>query len=263
MSIILIGTTSMFLLVTFIITFMALYQKKVYRTKLENIKIKSEANKLATLASFQGQENERQRIAKDIHDDINGSLTVLNMKIDFLTLKVKNDKFLMKELGKMSEITNQSILSVRNISQNLMPYTLTKFGLGPSIEQLAKSISSPPNFITSITILGQPFELDNDTCLMLFRAIQEIFNNTIKHSKASNLEVILDWTDERKLHITIDDNGTGFDYKRTMSDIRTGIGLKNIESRLNLIDATCIIVSNNNGTKYIIELSSNKKVRTL
>lgn len=247
------GTVGMLVLVAFIALFIIAFQRKSFKVQLDIEHLKTQAHKDATLASFQGQENERQRIAKDIHDDINGSLTVLNMKINYLALKVKDNDYLKNEMEEMRDILENSIQSVRNISKNLMPYSLSKFGLSYTIEHLVKEISSPPAFIASCDVTGEPIPLENDSCLMLFRSMQEIFNNSIKHSKASQLKVNFDWSDEI-LHISIADNGIGFDYKLTISDIHTGLGLKNIESRLNLIGASHKIVSNGDGTKYTIDL---------
>ncbi len=248
------GTAVVLILVLFIIFFIVIYQKKSFKTLLDLEHLKAKAQKEAILASFQGQENERQRIAKDIHDDINGSLTALNLKIDYLGLKIKGNDNLKCVIEEMSDILAHSIESVRSISQNLMPYSLSKFGLSATIENLVKEISCPPHFIASYKLSGEPIPLDNDTCLMLYRSMQEIFNNSIKHSQASQLHVELAWPEDM-LRISIADNGVGFDYKFVMSEIHSGLGLKNIESRLSLIGASHEIRSNSDGTKYTVDLN--------
>lgn len=252
------GTVGMLILVAFIIFFIVSYQKKSFKTQLKMEHMKTLAEREATLASFQGQESERQRISKELHDDISAMLTATKMKVNFLGIKVKKDESLSREIQDIKTILTQSIDSTRALSQNLMPYSLTKFGLSQSVEQLINKISSPPEFIASFKLIGEPVELESETRLMLFRSIQEIINNCIKHSHASSLQVNFNWSDE-KLKIHINDNGVGFDYEKKMDDINTGLGIKNIESRLHIIDASHEIVSNSKGTNYNIVLKLNEK----
>lgn len=247
------GTVGMLILVAFIIFFIVSYQKKSFKTQLEIEHMNMLAARNATLASFQGQESERQRIAKELHDDVSAMLTATKMKVNFLGIKVKEDDSLLGEVQDIKTMLTQSIESTRALSQNLMPYALTQFGLSQTVEQLINKISSPPEFTASFTQQNDPLELESETRLMLFRSIQEIINNSIKHSKASCMEVNFNWTVE-KLKIIINDNGAGFDYDKKMDSINTGLGIRNIESRLNIIDASHGIVSNNSGTTYTIEL---------
>lgn len=255
------GTVGMLILVAFIIFFIVSFQKKSFQAKLKLEHMKTLAERDATLASFQGQESERQRIAKDLHDDISAMLTATKMKVNFLGIKVKKDESFSLEVQDIKTILTQSIESVRNLSQNLMPYSLTQFGLSQTVEQLVNKISSPPDFTALFTLRGEPGQLEGETRLMLFRSIQEIINNSLKHSQASKLEVNFDWSEDQ-LKIILNDNGTGFDYENKMANIHAGLGIKNIEGRLNIIDASHDIVSDKTGTCYTIALPLNSKNKT-
>ena len=252
------GTFGMLILVFFIIFFIVSYQKKSFKAQLEMEHLKTQSEKNATLASFRGQENERQRIAKDLHDDISASLTATKMKVNFLSKKINDNEIVQNELKEIKNILTQSIDGVRSISQNLMPYALMNFGLEQAVEQLVHKISSPPDFGANFQLLGNPIQIDDENRLMIYRSIQEILINSLKHSKATLVEVQFNWTPVL-LSITIQDNGIGFDYQKAMKDINTGLGLKNIESRLNLAGASYRVVSNNTGTQNFITLAIDVK----
>ena len=132
------------------------------------------------------------------------------------------------------------------------------FGLEQAVEQLVHKISSPLDFGANFQLSGNPIQIDDENRLMIYRSIQEILINSLKHSKATLVEVQFNWTPVL-LSITIKDNGIGFDYQKAMKDINTGLGLKNIESRLNLAGASYRVVSNNTGTQNFITLAIDVK----
>ena len=103
---------------------------------------------------------------------------------------------------------------------------------------------------------GKLIKLNDEVMLMLFRSIQEIINNSIKHSEASRLTVEFTWEKEL-LRILVKDNGCGFNYKETLSD--AGLGLRNLESRFRIIDVSHQVKSDTNGTIYNIVLPLNEK----
>ncbi len=245
------GTFGMIVLVIFVVFMVVSSQKKSLKSQLDLERLHSESERKATLASFRGQESERQRIAKDLHDDICSSLTTIKLGLSFLTEKLDKNKKLQDELLEIRDNLAESIENVRGISHNLMPYALANLGLTKSVEQLVIGLSNPPNFTSSFQASGTDSELKEEVRLMIFRSIKEIINNSLKHSKAANLWVKFVWGQEH-LMILIEDNGCGFDYVKTLEDMNSGIGLRNLESRIRIIGASSDVKSDRGGTRYKI-----------
>jgi signal transduction histidine kinase len=103
---------------------------------------------------------------------------------------------------------------------------------------------------------GEPVEIAEEAKLMLFRSIQEIISNCIKHSQATKLTVTFNWQ-VKELEIYTNDNGCGFDYEYTRNDLNKGLGLRNLESRFSIINAKHEVKSGNYGTTYMIKLPLN------
>jgi signal transduction histidine kinase len=250
------GTFGSLVMAFSIIYFVVSYQKKRFNTQIEIEHLKTQSEKEATLASFRGQENERQRIAEDLHDDIGASLTAIKMGMNFLVDKLDDHKALKKELIDIRDTLAISIENVRGISHNLMPYALSNLDLCSSVKQLVNSLTNPPKYDASFHMSGELIKLNDEVRLMLFRSIQEIINNSIKHSEASQLTVDFTWEKEL-LGILVKDNGCGFNYKEALSDANAGLGLRNLESRFRIIDVTHQVKSDTNGTTYNIVLPLN------
>jgi signal transduction histidine kinase len=256
-SFVLAGTIGMIVLVLFIVFFIISYQKKSLQAQLKLEKVQLESEKRATLSSFRGQENERQRIAKDLHDDVSTSLTAIKLGLSYLTEKLDDHNKLQDELLNIRDDLANSIENVRNISHNLMPYALANLGLSKSVEQLVNHLNNPPTYIATFHSSGKLVKLDEEVRLMLFRSIKEVINNSLKHSRASELKVGFSW-EKGFVRIMIKDNGCGFDYNKTMEDMNTGIGLRNLESRIRIVGATSSVKSDNLGTIYNILLPLNE-----
>jgi len=249
------GTFGTLILAFSIIYFVVSYQKKRFIAQIEIEQLKTQSEKEAILASFRGQENERQRIAADLHDDIGASLTAIKIGMNLLVDKLNEHKAVQEELIDIRDTLAISIENVRSISHNLMPYALSNLGLSSSVKQLVNSLTNPPKYQATFHMSGELIKLNDEVRLMLFRSIQEIINNCIKHSKASRLTVEFIWKKEL-LRILVKDNGCGFNYKETLSD--AGLGLKNLESRFRIIDVTHQLKSDKNGTAYNIVLPLNE-----
>ena len=256
------GTAGTLVMAAFIIYFVISYQKKSFDAQLRFEQLKTRAEKEATLASFRGQENERQRIAKDRHDDIGASLTAIKMSMRFLGDKFKKNKALHEELMEIRDTLTLSIDGIRAISHNLMPYALTNLGISRSVEQLVNRVANPPHYKTTFHTSGASVRLNEEVRLMLFRSIQEIIHNSIKHSRAALLKVNFTW-EKDQLSIRIEDNGCGFNYEKTLNNVNSGIGLKNLESRFRIIGVTHHVKSDENGTGYHIILPLNSNTKSL
>lgn len=201
--------------------------------KQELLYIEKERNYEATQAILQGEEQERQRIAQDLHDSIGGMLANIRMSISSLYSNTTD----------LTDKIDKTILEMRRISRNLMPETLKNLGLDIALNELCETMSYKHLYIQfeSFNLSDKiPFKIQ----LILYRITQEALSNVIKYAQAKNVIVQIS-QNENTLILTIEDDGIGFDK----SEITYGLGLKNIENRIRLINGTVDIVSEKgNGT---------------
>jgi signal transduction histidine kinase len=198
---------------------MEMEEKVVQRTKdLEEEKRKS------LQAILIGQESERERISKDLHDSLSIRLIGIKRSIESYE-KDKNAKIL--------EDIDQVIGQVREISHNLNPYSLKNMGLVKAVEDLCYSVRNqhPINVAFSKVNMDEVARLNPLDETELFRVVQEVFTNIIKHSEASEVYVEI-IGDENQVMLTVEDNGKGFDIQKLDNG---GIGINNIYARVALL----------------------------
>ncbi|MBK1895554.1 ATP-binding protein [Chryseobacterium paridis] len=224
-------------------------QKEInLQQKITDIKQKEELT--LTKAILEGEERERERIAKDLHDGLGGMLA--GVKINFSTWSSNN---LVSEehedFYKILEQLDRSVSELRHIARNLMPESLLNFGLETALRDLC-------DFYTrkNLTIDFQPInihkELSLSTQLHIYRIIQELLANAVKHSGANSILLQCSQA-ENTFFITIEDNGRGF-VKDTIKP--TSMGFQNIRNRVNYLLGKMEINSDNEGTNINIELNT-------
>ncbi|MEZ4778683.1 MAG: histidine kinase [Flavobacteriaceae bacterium] len=227
------------------------------RRKLQNLKIsqlEKDQQIFAIEAMLQGQEDERSRIAKDLHDGLGGLLT--GAKLSFATIK---DQLILSEtqenqFGKSLDLLDTAIADLRKVAHNLMPEALTKYGLYDALRDYCNNVQTATDIQINYQLLGSKRKLDNTTEVFIYRIIQELVTNVVKHAKAS--EIILQLAIEtHKIVITIEDNGEGFDPKNLKNT--KGSGLENIKYRLQYLNGSMDIASiPAQGTSINIELNA-------
>ncbi len=225
-------------------------KQKLKNKEIEALNTQKELNKLEAL--IDGEENERKRIAQDLHDGINGDLSVIKYKIT----SIKQDKFIQKEKEEFNmaiDMLDTAIEQVRRISQNLVPPSLQNFNLIEALKQFTYKISTT-NTKTKINFqyYGEYLKLNKEVETAIYRIIQELITNITKHSQAT--EALLQINNhEKNMHITVEDNGIGFSTSKGFK----GLGLKNIESRVAFLNADFLIDTNPNGTTITIDINTN------
>ncbi len=203
------------------------------------------------------QEEERKRISRELHDDTVQSLVVLSRQLDNLAT---NDKSLSEEtrrrLEELREQTNNIMLGVRRLGQDLRPAALDRLGLLPALEWLAADVTKYSGVATAIKILGSERRFPEEIELVLFRITQEALRNVWRHSKASRAEIIVEFN-QNKTGITISDNGQGFNPPAMIGGLaRDGkLGLAGMHERARLIGGTLTVDSQpGKGTSVKVEL---------
>jgi signal transduction histidine kinase len=202
-------------------------------------------------AIFLSEQNERVRIARDIHDSIGQKLSVQKMMLSCVREAIGEQW--KKELDHASHLLDETVSELRNISHNLIPQELN-LGLMKALEETAENINDAGKVNISVTISENSQEADKISVnhqLSIYRIVQEILGNMIRHSQASNISIVVHQPGDI-LHFSISDNGRGFDIRKVnQSD---GIGWKNILARARLISAK-LNISSVPDTGTMVELS--------
>ncbi|SFT63960.1 Histidine kinase-, DNA gyrase B-, and HSP90-like ATPase [Chryseobacterium formosense] len=250
----LLGFASLFLIILMIAIYF--YTKKLskqkeinHHQKLKEIAQQEELK--ITKAILEGEEKERERVGKDLHDGLGGMLA--GVKINFSTWASQNLEQKNKE--NFNEILNQldqSVSELRNISRNLMPESLLKFGLETALKDLCEFYTR-----NDLHIDFQAIDINSKLSLAIqiniFRIVQEILANAVKHSEAKN--ILLQCSQSNDIFmITIEDDGRGFDenyHSKTKS-----MGLHNLRIRVDYLKGKMEINSDNEGTAINIELNT-------
>lgn len=191
-------------------------------------------NKLIAMNSMiEGQEAERLRIAKDLHDSLGGLLS--NVKAHFST--ITNEQPELSQLAiteRTNHLIDEACLEVRRISHNMMPHALSISGLSGALEDLAQNMRNL-NYELTLELRELPENLPSTKQITLFRLIQEALSNIRKHANAKSVFIQL-FQYKQQLHLTIEDDGSGFDYHKAINN--GGLGLQSINSRVEFLDGT-------------------------
>ncbi|KAA2219123.1 sensor histidine kinase [Maribacter flavus] len=207
---------------------------------------------LATIdAMIEGQEKERQRIAHDLHDDLGGLMA--NVKLHFNSLQEKSISNKQELYDKTNELLEEAYQKIRAIAHEKNSGVIAKQGLLRAVNQMADKISQSNRIAVSVQDFGLDNRLENSLELNLFRIIQELTTNIIKHSKATMANIHLTNHGD-VLNILVEDNGIGFDPK-TLKKGKDGMGLKSIDKRISQLEGTFHIESEpGKGSTIIIDI---------
>lgn len=241
------------LVVLLAIIALVMYRKKQVEQKVILNEELSRQKDIRSKAVIEAEEKERIRIAKDLHDGVGQLLSAAKLNLSSLESKLKiNDKEQDIALKNAMSLVDDSVKEVRTVSHNMMPNTLLKLGLASAVKEFITKIQGMPNLKVNLEIVGMDNRLEQEKETVLYRVIQEIVANIIKHAKASELTLQL-VRDEKELSIIIEDNGVGFDTSKINSF--EGIGLKNIISRIEFINGSVHFDSTpGRGTNVIVEV---------
>ncbi len=208
-------------------------RKLKYENKLQESMIQ-EQNK-STKAIIEAEENERQRIATDLHDGVGQTMTAAKMNLESLKDKIKfeNDKDQITFHNAMNLVVD-SVGEVRSISHNMMPNSLLKNGLGKTVRNFLDNLNQQKLKVQLFTD-GLDIPIESNTEIFIYRIIQECVNNILKHANASEINISI-LIDQKELDVTIEDNGIGFNPEQLKD--KTGIGISNILKRIQFLKGT-------------------------
>jgi signal transduction histidine kinase len=210
------------------------------------------SEEVAAKSILEAEENERKRIATDLHDGVGQIMSAAKMNLSAIENDIPfADEDQKQKYQKIILLIDESCIEVRTISHNLMPNALLKYGLYSAVRTFLDNVHSNTikiNFYSE----GLDVKIDTNIEAVLYRVIQESVNNVIKHARASHLDISL-IRDANNISITIEDDGTGFDQTQITNN--EGIGLKNIKSRITYLKGSVEWDSMpGNGTAIIINI---------
>ncbi len=249
------GTSTMVLMILAIIWFVYNYQRKLEQKAREyaNIEQLMQRQELqSAYAVIQGQEAERKRIAGELHDNIGGLLATLKIYSDLNM--VKEDLSDIRRLNvKINELTDQLGQEVRKLSHELDLRTLSGFGITVALRQLCETISGSGK-LQCTALIELPSPIGDQVALNIYRIVQELITNTLKHAGATKARVEVSLIDG-EITIIYEDDGQGFDVATMQSG---GMGLQNIRRRAALINGRLTIDSSERGTTCILEVKNDE-----
>ena len=206
------------------------YSRHRLRQRLEREQERQQLQQQRTTAVLEAEENERRRIGSDLHDGVGQLLSAAKLNLHALgeELHLSTDGQLLL-LQNALDVVDESFREVRSISHNLMPNALIKQGLAAAVRDFISKMTSHGGLRAEVEMFGLDERLPAQVEGVLFRVIQELAQNIVKHAQASLISLQL-VRSAHELTVMVEDNGVGFDPAARRSF--TGIGLNNIETRL-------------------------------
>ena len=233
-SLIAIGIVAMLLLALGIIFFVVLYQRRVIRHQHEIKKIQELKQQELINASIQGEEQERMRIASELHDDVGATLSSVRLFLHSASRHPEDPDIIHQS----KELLDDSIQKIRDLSHQLQPATLQRLGLQISLESHADIINRAGNVRMQYSCEKELPRLDENTEMSIYRVVQELTNNILKHANASMIRLETNVT-PLLLTVGLVHNGDGLTNEQYQELIykKGAIGLKNIVNRVQSIGA--------------------------
>ncbi len=229
-------TILLFILIISIITYLW------YKNKQEKTKFMQQ--NLLNQTVLETEQIERERIARDLHDSVGQKLSVVKMQ-----LSMKN-----ADTQSASNLLDEAIQDVRNVSHNLMPADLSK-GLITALENLSEQVNLSSNTLQvhlHITDNARLLVINKQQSMLIYRMIQELLNNAIKYAQAKNIHINMD-CNKNQLNLNLTDDGVGFDVNSIEN--KDGLGIKNIKERVQqMIGNVQLISKDGKGTQYQISI---------
>ena len=226
--------------------------RKIERQRIAELE--KEKQLMGVEAMLKGQEEERHRLARDLHDGLGSMLS--GVKISFSTLRdnIPMTPANAEAYSKTLEQLDRTIAELRKVAHNLMPEALVRFGLKSAVKDFCESLRLAGNTEIICEQFGEERDLGNIADVNIYRIVQELINNAIHHGKARRVLVQITKTAD-KILITVEDDGKGFELDNLKK--ATGIGWSNIQSRVNYFNGVIDIDSKlREGTTINIELTA-------
>jgi signal transduction histidine kinase len=254
-AIILIASALALLLVGFIVTMLFLYQRRQHRQEQQLARVKDEYQQELLRSQLEIQETTFKTIAQELHDNIGQVLSVVKLSLSILPLE--KDHAAYESVQTSRTMLNKVIYDMGNLTKSLHTDRITQIGLVEAMTFDLDSMQRTGLLQVDLSVEGDEYRLEDQRSIFLYRMFQEMMNNILKHSKATHVNIAVNYSIDNKFVLQVEDNGVGFDTdkKRTQASSSSGIGLKSMTNRASLIGAQLTIQSQpGKGTTIKVEL---------
>ncbi|PWK16209.1 sensor histidine kinase [Tumebacillus permanentifrigoris] len=224
--------------------------------QISNVLKNVEQRRFLGIRVIQAQEEERKRVAREIHDGPAQTMANVVLRAEICEKMLDRDVNKVRtELQELKDSVRVSLAEVRQIIFDLRPMALDDLGLAPTLRRYLADFQDKHKVVTELKVLGREKRFNSSLEVAVFRSIQEALNNIWKHAKAQSATVRLELT-EKQVNVHIEDNGIGFDVDEVSSGGAGGhFGLLGIKERIQLLEGKLEIKSNRGkGTKVILSL---------
>lgn len=248
-----IATIGMLVLAMAIVFFVLFYQRRMLETKLKQQRMEVEYQQKMLYAALESQENERKRLAADLHDSIGAMLSTIRLSLGMLA---RTEGVPTENIDQTKIMLDDTIVSVRRLSRDLLPATLQRFGLSHAVKELCEQYTLVSGLPISFSEKGTAKEKQQTDQLMIFRIVQELVNNAMKHAQPTTIRVALNW--ERNFELSVADDGSGF-LAEEIRKSGKGLGLFNMENRARLLNGQLSFQANQpKGTVAKLEIATDQ-----
>jgi len=214
------------------------YIRQIFNLQDRINRLRKENESKVLSAIIRTEEKERQKFSKELHDGLGPLLSSIKMAISAINkdnISETNEKI----IGKTESAINEAIIAIKEISNNLSPHILERFGLEKAIKAFIETVSAGKKMTIKMSSNIKGKRYDYNTEVILYRIIGELITNTIKHAAASEIEIAIH-NYEKELELVYSDNGQGFDIQ---PEEEKGMGLSNIKSRVKSLGGELVIFS--------------------
>ncbi|GAA4405601.1 hypothetical protein GCM10023187_24140 [Nibrella viscosa] len=249
------GTVIFLSMAFFVVSFLFFFNRKQAQHRAEEASLKARFSQEMLQSQIETQNLTMQAVGQEIHDNIGQILSVAKLNLSILE-EITSHQETNKILKQTCDLIDQSITGLRLLSKSLDRDFVQQTGLSKSISHELLRLEKTNRYKTSLNLQGDLYTLGNEREIILFRIVQELLNNSIKHSKGNIIRVVLSYHPQQ-FTLGYEDNGVGFDYDTIMTREaeRSGIGLHNIHRRVKLIGGHCLYTSaNGSGVNVLIRL---------
>lgn len=253
-SVLILGTLGMFVMAITLISVLVFHQRRVIRFNKQIQKMEEERQQMLLRASIRSQEDERQRIAADLHDDAGPLLATARLYLNE-NIVHQEPASQLQSIFSAKQIIDDTIQLIRNISHSLMPPTLKNFGLEAAVKDLFEKINGSGAINASARFHDNRERLNDEQELLIFRILQELVTNIIKHSSAGFIHLTQN-AQGNIVYFRIHHDGKGILQQQfdKLEHDSSGLGLKNIQSRIRVLKGRILFEIDNTQTYYKVTI---------
>lgn len=229
------GVVLALMLVGFIVTILFLYQRKQHRQEQELERIKDQYDQELLKSQLEIQEGTFKTIGQELHDNIGQVLSVVKLSLAILPIEKEHSAY--EPILNSRQMLNKAIFDLADLTKSLHTDRIAQIGLAQSIHFELEALKKAGLVEINLDVAGSEYSFEGQKGVILFRIFQENINNILKHSQATRVNVLIDFSSETDFTMEIQDNGIGFNVeeKKASTNSASGVGLKSMYNRAKLM----------------------------